>query len=53
MNVQKTFNIDETATSWTIRFNGKSKTFYSFVDTCNWAFESHIHGMKFEITNNF
>ena len=53
MNVQKTFNIDENANYWTIRFNGESKTFCSFVDTCNWAFEAHIHGIKFEIENNF
>jgi hypothetical protein len=53
MNIQKAFNIDEAAKSWTVQFENKSKTLYSFVDTCGCADAAFVHGVEFEIINNY
>lgn len=52
MNIQKIYNIDQTAASWTAIFEGGRKEFYSFCDVCDWAAAAHLNKLEFSIENN-
>jgi hypothetical protein len=51
MNIQKTFNIDENAKSWTIASDGKEYKTSSFCGACDYAYGCFLNKVPFEVIN--
>ena len=51
MNIQKTFNIDENAKSWTIASDGKEYKTSSFCGACDYAYGCFLNKVPFKVIN--